>query len=166
MSNRRSFTWRPLLVMAAAGFTALVVASGGASAAGLCKKVSGKFSLQSMTGPACTSAVQICATGVYSGGITGTSSFTGTSLTTTTDTPTTGVILLTGDNRIDTGRGSLLTRDAIVLKTTDAGDFAEVDTVIGGTGELAHATGVLRAQGTFTAAAGGEGAYTGEVCAN
>lgn len=48
--------------------------------------------------------------------------------------------------------------------TTGAGDFAEVDTVVAGTGPWAGAGGVLRAQGTFTATAGGSGDYLGEVC--
>ncbi|HKZ86248.1 MAG TPA: hypothetical protein VJ793_21650 [Anaerolineae bacterium] len=80
------------------------------------------------------------------------------------DTPTTSVVILTGDNLIQTARGTLMTKDAIVLQTTGAGDFVEVDTIVGGTGEWAGATGSISAIGTFTAAAGGEGAYTGEVC--
>jgi hypothetical protein len=146
------------------GASALAFASGGATAASMCKKVNGTFTLQSVTGPACTSAVQICATGEYRGDIAGTSSFTGTSLVPTADTPTTGVVLLTGDNAIATARGTVLTKDAIVLKTTGAGDFAEVDAVVGATGALTGITGTLRAQGTFTAAGGGEGRYIGEVC--
>jgi hypothetical protein len=55
-------------------------------------------------------------------------------------------------------------KDAIVLKTTGAGDFAEVDTIVSGTGEWVGVTGTLQAQGTFTTAAGGKGWYTGEVC--
>jgi hypothetical protein len=94
----------------------------------------------------------------------GPSAFTGTSLTQTIDTPTTGVVLLTGDNQITTKAGTLSTKDAIVPRTTGAGDFAEVDTVVAGTGEWAGATGVLRAQGTFTVAGGGSGEYVGQVC--
>ena len=56
-----------------------------------------------------------------------------------------------------------MTKDAIVLQTTGAGDFAEVDTIVGGTGEWAGTTGSITAFGKFTGA-GGEGAYTGEVC--
>ncbi len=94
----------------------------------------------------------------------GTNSFTGTSLTPTVDTPTTGVVLLTGDNHFQTKDGELLTKDAIVLRTTGAGEFAEVDTIIGGTGEWAGASGTFQAIGTFTISAGGEGEYSGEVC--
>jgi hypothetical protein len=150
--------------MAASVFAALVLASGGATAESMCRKVSGKFTLQSVTGPACLSSVQVCATGEYTGDITGRSLFIGTSLTPTVDTPATGVILLTGDNRIVSSRGTLLTKDAIVLKTTGAGDFGEVDVIVGGTEAFVGASGQLRAQGTFTAAAGGEGRYSGEIC--
>ena len=142
---------------------ALVLASSGAEAAG-CKKVSGKFTLASVTGPTCQSGVQICATGSYSGGLAGTSAFTGTSLVPTVDTPTTAVVVLTGDATITTKAGALSTKDAIVLRTTGAGDFAEVDTVTSGAGEWAGATGVLREQGTFTAQAGGSGEYVGQIC--
>jgi hypothetical protein len=108
--------------------------------------------------------VGICATGAYKGGIKASSVFIGTSLIQTVDTPTTAVVLLTGDNQFTTTGGMLHTKDAIVLRTTGAGDFAEVDTIIGGTGPWAGASGVLRAQGTFTATAGGSGDYLGEVC--
>jgi len=80
-----------------------------------------------------------------------------------TGTPTTAVLLLTGDNIIHTDGGDLLTKDAIVLRTTGAGDFAEVDTVIGGTGDWTGASGQFSATGTFTSA-GGAGRYAGQVC--
>jgi hypothetical protein len=50
-------------------------------------------------------------------------------------------------SQITTKAGTLSTKDAIALRTTGAGDFAEVGTVISGTGEWAGATGVLRAEG-------------------
>jgi hypothetical protein len=57
----------------------------------------------------------------------------------------------------------VLTNDAIVLKTTGAGEFAELDAVIGGTGDWVGTTGQISAVGTFTSA-GGEGDYQGEIC--
>ena len=107
--------------------------------------------------------VQICAAGSYSGGVAEPSAFVGISLIQTVDTPTTGMVLLTGNNQITTKAGVLLTKDAIMLRTTGVGDFAEVDTVISGTGGWAGATGVLRAQGTFTVASGGS-EYVGQIC--
>jgi hypothetical protein len=141
----------------------VLVSSGDAVAAG-CKKVNGKFTLAAVSGAACTSPVGVCATGTFSGVLVGTSTFTGSSLVPTVDTPATSVVLLTGDTAIQTRDGTLQSKDAIVLRTTGAGDFAEVDTVVAGTGALAGTTGVLRAQGTFTQEAGGEGEYVGELC--
>jgi hypothetical protein len=74
--------------------------------------------------------VGICANGQFSGAISGNSTFTGSSVIATADTPAIGVVLVTGHNTIDTRSGTLKTRDAIVLKTTGQGDFAEVDTII------------------------------------
>jgi hypothetical protein len=127
------------LLVGVAVLLPLVLAASGAEAAA-CKKVSGSFTLTPLSGPACTSPVGICATGVYKGGIKASSVFTGTSLIQTVDTPTTAVVLLTGDNLLTGGGGTLQTKDAIVLRTTGAGDFAEVDT-IGGTGPWAGASG-------------------------
>jgi hypothetical protein len=152
------------LLVGVAALLPLVLAASGAQAAA-CKKVSGTFTLTPVSGPACTSAVGICASGVYKGGIKATAAFTGSSLLQTVDTPTTSAIVLTGDNQFSiSGGGTLSTKDAIVLRTTGAGEFAEVDTVVGGTGPLAGTTGVLRAQGTFNATTGGSGEYVGELC--
>jgi len=166
MFSRNTSKWAKRAVIAASAVTVLAIASGGAIAASTCKKVNGKLSLQPVTppGPACTSPIGLCATASLSGDLAGNSEFTGTSLTPTVDTPTTAVVLLTGDNLIHTNDGDLMTKDAIVLRTIGAGDFAEVDTIIGGTGGWAGATGSFSAIGTFTPAAGGEGDYTGEVC--
>jgi hypothetical protein len=142
---------------------ALLLAGASALAAG-CKKVSGKVALEAVTGSECPSSVDICATGSFSGGLSGASSFVGTAITATADTPTTGVVLLTGDTTLTTKGGTLLTKDAIVLRTTGAGEFSEVDVIVGGTGEWAGATGTVQASGTFSAATGGNGSYSGEVC--
>jgi hypothetical protein len=142
---------------------ALPLAASVAQAAG-CSAVQGKMTLVPVTGPQCQSAVGICTTGELKGGVSGTLSFIGTSVTQTVDTPTTAVVLATGDNTIRAKDGTLLTKDAIALRTTGNGEFAEVDTIVGGTGIYAGASGVLTATGTFDFVAGGSGRYTGEVC--
>ena len=153
---------RTMLVLGA--IAAITIISTQTLAASGCKQVNGKFMLQPVSGPDCVSSVDICAIGSYSGAIKGSSAFTGTSLIPTVDTPTTAVVLLTGDNMIETKGGTLLTKDAIVLQTTGAREFAELDTITGGTGEWAGASGQLTATGTFNAATGGQGVYSGEVC--
>ncbi len=73
-------------------------------------------------------------------------------------------VFLTGDNLIQTNKGNVITKDAIVLRTTGAGDFAEVNTIVGGTGDWSGVTGQFSAVGTFTSA-GGKGNYSGGVSA-
>src|SRR5262245_9943327 len=82
---------------------------GEASAAPRCKRIKGEIVLTPVSGPECNSAVSICGAGKLSGSLEGTSFFVGSSLGQTVDTPSTSVVLLTGDNRIETRRGALLT---------------------------------------------------------
>lgn len=163
MSTRNASRWIKLAVLLLSAITVLALMVSGALADPRCKKVNGKFTLQAVAGPTCLSPVGICATGVYQGSLKGHNEFTGTSVVTTADTPATAVILLTGDNVIHTGHGDLITKDAIVLNTTGAGEFGEVDTIVSGTGDWVGAIGRLTATGTF---AGGVGAgdFQGEVC--
>ena len=72
------------------------------------------------------------------------------------ETPTCG-------NRIETSSGALLTKDAIVLRTTGNGELGEIDQVVGGTGQWAGATGTLTGTGTFIDGVG-EALLVGEVC--
>ncbi|MCW5852137.1 MAG: hypothetical protein KIT87_18835 [Anaerolineae bacterium] len=150
-------------LIAVAIVLALTLVSSGAFAASNCKAVSGKFTLQAVNDPSCMSPVGLCATGAYQGTIKATSSFVGSAFITSADTPTTGVVFATGDNTIHTNKGDILTKDAITLRTTGEGAFAEVDTVVGGTGEYAVASGVLTATGTFLNGSGA-GVYSGQVC--
>ena len=138
-----------LAVIATLVMLILVIASSAAMAQSSCMKVNGKLVLNPDT------------TGSYKGDLKGNSAFTSTGFI-PTDIPDVGV--LTGNNLIHTDYGDLMTQDAIVLRTTGAGEFAEVDTVVGGTGDWTGATGVIRAIGKFTFEAGGEGDYTGEIC--
>jgi len=101
------------------------------------QKVKGKFTLEAFTGPDCTSAAGICATSNFSGDFAGTSVFIGSSVIPSVDTPTTGVVFLTGDTTLTTKGGVLLTKDAISLSTVGNGEFGEVDSIVGGTGQRA-----------------------------
>jgi hypothetical protein len=157
---RRRIVGRLLLVLVAV----VGLMSTASAAQAVSCKVKGTFSLTQVTGAACLSPVAFCATGTYTGDLAGSSTFTGSTLIQTVDTPTTAVILVTGDNVIETkGGGFLSTKDAIVLRTTGSGDFAEVDTVVAGAGRWAGAVGVIRAEGTFVNGSGA-GDYVGEVC--
>ncbi|HET9495774.1 MAG TPA: hypothetical protein VFR15_16235 [Chloroflexia bacterium] len=164
MSRFKTLRWGRFLVPFIA-LAAVVALSGGAALAdSSCRMVYGRFTLTPVTGPDCASPVGVCADGSYIGSILATSEFVGSSIIPTADTPTTSVVLLTGDNSFTLRDGTLITKDAITLKTTGQGEFAEVDVIVGGTGAWAGATGTLTGQGTFTLENGGEGSYTGTVC--
>lgn len=162
MNRLWTMQWAKLVVLVGA-CVLLLIGANGAAAAVLCKKVNGKLTLQTFSGPACLSDVGLCATGAFTGDLAGTFAFTGTSITDTDDTPTTSVVFVTGDNMITTAGGTLMTKDAIVLQGAAPGNFGEVDVVVGGSGEWADATGTLTASGTF-GPDGGEGRYVGEIC--
>ncbi len=161
MIIQHSSRWIRLAVLSLSALVAAVLV-GSVAAASPCKKINGKLTLQALA-PTCSSAISLCASATLSGDLAGVSSFVGTSQAVTVDTPATGVIVLTGDNAIHTSGGTLLTKDAIVLQTSGDGQFGEVDTVVGGTGEWAGATGTFRAQGTFANGVGA-GDYIGEIC--
>lgn len=162
MLRKIAARWFALATLVVVGMLALG-GPDGALAAATCRKVEGKLTLQALDPSTCPSPVGLCAAGTYRGGIKGTSAFTGTSFIQTADTPATAVVIATGDNTIAAEGGTLLTKDAIVLQTVGDGHFAEVDTVIGGTGEWAGAAGTLQATGTF-ANGSGAGTYQGEIC--
>jgi hypothetical protein len=73
------------------------------------------------------------------------------------------VLLVTGDNIITTARGEIHTKDAILQRGVAPFDFTEIDTIVGGTGVWAGATGQITASGTFDFV-NGEGIYVGEIC--
>lgn len=164
MFNKSSTHWIKLATKATVPVFLLVLIATQVLAASSCKKVKGKFTLEGFSAPACTSPVGICANGNFSGDLAGTSVFTGTNLIQSVDTPTTGVVFLTGDTILTTTNGTLLTKDAISLATTGDGEFGEVDTIMGGTGQWLGYTGKFTATGTF-ANGSGEGTYSGLVCA-
>ncbi|MCG3211222.1 MAG: hypothetical protein FOGNACKC_04861 [Anaerolineae bacterium] len=152
MFHKNGSNWTRLVVIGVVALVGLIIVSGVATASSNCRKVNGKLVLNADT------------TGAYRGDIKGTSAFTADGFP--SDTGVEGVVLLTGSNAIHTADGDLMTRDAIVLNANPngKGEFAELDTVISGTGAWAGATGVIQATGTFIFGVGGEGDYFGEIC--
>lgn len=149
---------------AAFSFALLALASTGlAHADSRCHRVHYRVTLAASADPGCTSPIGLCATGQLRGSVSGDSEFIGTSFVQSVDTAATSVVLLTGDNTIHLRHGDLYTKDAIVLATIGDGEFAEVDTVVGGTGIYAGATGTITATGVFANGVG-EGTAEGIVC--
>ncbi|HEX2735840.1 MAG TPA: hypothetical protein VHM70_29775 [Polyangiaceae bacterium] len=129
-----------------------------------CRNIEGSFHLSTYSGVGCSSTQGLCGRVEWRGDLRATSEFVATSTTLTADTPTTGVVLVTGDAVVTVGRrGTLMTKDAVVLRTLGAGDFAEVDTIVGGSGAFAGVSGAWRAWGTFQNNSG-DGRYEGQLC--
>lgn len=128
-----------------------------------CKAVRGTFMVTTFSGSDCAAPAGLCGAVRWTGDINGQSSFQATSVVPSVDTPVTNVILTTGDNVIQLEGGTLATKDAVVFRTAGTGDFAEVDTIVGGTGRYAKATGAWHAAGVFDGNQG-TGRYEGQIC--
>ena len=129
----------------------------------ICFNVEGTVTLHTFSGSGCTSPVGVCGTAEWRGDIRATSSFVASSALPTVDTAVTGVVATTADAQLTLRGGTLATKDAVVLRTTGNGDFAEIDTIVGGTGAFANVTGAWRATGT-TQGDTGQGTYKGQLC--
>lgn len=151
----------------------LIVAGSGADAASPCFEVEGHYDEHAVS-DGCTSPVGLCIALTYSGGVRGDAFGTATSLIPTADTgtptsPGTGVLGFTSDTVAHVsvrGRsGDLLIKNAGVFQPTGNGDIVDLQTITGGTGDLAGATGALRASGTFSPVTfSGSSDYEGQIC--
>jgi hypothetical protein len=134
-----------------------------------CRTVQGTASLHPVPAPDCQSPVEICGQGAFTGGLRGHYSSMLFTLTETADTAATQVSLFTAETtipaaRVGNWRGKLVLKEAGSFHTAGAGEFAELYSAAGGTGDFANATGVLRALGTFVDGIGGSIVYQGQIC--
>jgi hypothetical protein len=133
-----------------------------------CKSVRGTLEETQVTGPACTSPVGLCTVAQMFGHLKGQARFTATAITPSADTPTTGVVFVTGDTtvqdaRLGGKRGTLAVKNAAAFRTIGEGDLSDTQVIIGGTGDFIGATGSLRISGTFVNGSG-TSSYEGTVC--
>jgi hypothetical protein len=152
-------------------FVGIVFALAGASlsAEDQCRNVNGHLAIRAVSPTSCPSPVGLCIEGEFSGAIRGPFTVTATSFIVTADTPTTAVVLFTGDGlvhgRIGAKRGDLFLKTAGAYHSVGTGEIVDLQFINGGTGALTGASGALRASGTFDPVAGtGEAEYTGMVC--
>src|SRR5690349_1915511 len=158
---------RTVLGAGAASLGLLLVAAVPSSASSGCRDVRGSYVEHAVTED-CLSPVALCIAGVYSGQVRGDFQGRATSILTTADTPTTGVAMFTSDSTIDAtvaGRsGTLTVKNAGSFASANGGPIVDLQTIVGGTGQLTGASGALRAEGTFSPTAGGHSRYQGTVC--
>lgn len=146
-----------------------------AAAAGLpaahaseCQRVRGHLEETLLPPPDCTSPVGLCTVAQMFGNLRGEARFTASAIIPSADTPTTGVVFVTGDSvivdaRLGARRGTLTIKNAAAFRTVGEGDLSDTQVIIGGTGEFAGATGSLRISGTFVGSSGSSG-FEGAVC--
>jgi hypothetical protein len=145
------------------GLLAVALVSGSTAEAASCKTARGSLTLNTVTGPECTSPVGLCVSGPLTGGLSGHAFVTVTSIIPTADTPTTSVVFLTADTVITTKKGTLSLKEGTMLQTSGPGEFSTLLKPVAGTGEWAGATGVYRSDGTFDGSTA-VGKYVAEIC--
>ena len=160
--------WRTVVTTGAAVVAALALSAGQSAAGERCIEVPGSYVEHAVGGPDCASPVGLCIAGTYRGDIDASFSGAASSIVTTADTPTTTVALFTSDSTI-TGRfkqwrGTLIVKNAGSFAAGGDGSIVDLQTIVGGTGQLSGATGSIRASGTFTVTGGGQSQYVGTVC--
>ena len=149
--------------LAGAVVVAATVVVFAASAVAGSNVVKGNFSSVVVSGPDCPSPVGLCTQGELTGGLKGTFFFSASALIPTADTPSTGVLLYTGDITIEAKGGTLTCKDAGAFRTTGDGAVSSVCAVVAGTGDYAGAGGTVQYVGNFSAETGGVGDYRAAI---
>ncbi len=158
---------RSAFALAATGLVVLA-GPGVADARAACSAVEGSYDEHAVTGPSCASPVGVCVAGTYRGDLNGAFEGRAASIIATADTPTTTVQLFTTNSTLTTSyrgrRGTLVIKNAGAFTGNPDGSIVDLQTVVGGTGGLAGASGSLRAGGTFFFATGGHSRWEGTLC--
>jgi hypothetical protein len=146
----------------------LMLPATSAQADNRCIAVKGSYVEHPVTGAECDSPVGLCVAAVYSGGVSGEAQSSATAIISTADTPTTSVQMFTSNStitaKVKNVSGTLHIKNAGAFASTGDGSIVDLQTIVGGDGGLAGASGTLRAQGTFTVPDGGRSEYDGTVC--
>jgi hypothetical protein len=166
MNKIRKWILNRAMLVSLLSVLVLTLGTSGAFAQSGCKNVKGKITLQQAPAAECASPAGICAVGDLKGGLQGNSEGVVDEVITTSDTSSTGVIVLLGETVYTDKKGTFTFDNVITYHTEGENEFVELATIsIGsGTGEYAGATGVLQLIGTFDSVSGGNGTYEGVVC--
>ena len=148
----------------------LLTTSSAASAADEpgCQRVQG-FLEETLVTTGCLSPVGLCTVARVFGTLKGEARFTASNIAPSVDTPTTGVVFVSGDTtlvnaQLGDKRGTLVIKDAAAYQTVDDGNLVDIQTIVAGTGNFAGATGTLRISGHFLPDGGGSSSFEGTVC--
>ena len=133
-----------------------------------CFAVRGEFD-ENAVDAGCTSPAGICFEGRYFGSIRGPFAGQVVTLVPTVDPATSNVLLFNSESEIQAqvrGRtGTLIVRNSGAFEVSGEGHIVDLQSIIGGTGELAGASGTLRASGLFAPeTSSGSSRYRGTLC--
>jgi hypothetical protein len=166
MNKNREWKSTSAIVVGLLSVLVLVFSTSGAFAQSGCKSVKGKIILQQAPAAECASPAGICAQGDLKGGLNGNSEGVVDEIITTSDSASTGVIVLLGETLYSDSKGTFTFDNVITYLTVGENEFVELATISSGsgTGEYTGATGVLQLIGSFNPVSGGSGTYEGVVC--
>lgn len=135
-----------------------------------CQVVRGHYDETAVPMPSCASPVGLCTTARLSGPVKGDAFFTASAIIPAADTPTTGVVFVTGDTTVSNAtfgdrRGAVFIKNAAAFRSIGDGDLTDTQVIVGGTGDFTGTSGSLRVVGTFDGLTGtGSMVFEGSIC--
>ncbi len=146
----------------------LMLGSGETATNTLCTPVNGHIDAVVVPKESCASPFGLCTRGRMIGGIQGDFNFTVTSFAPSPDPNIPLVALYTGKIVIETRDGDVLfgaEAGGFNIDPQGDGEFSDLLTIIGGTGNLKNASGHIAVSGTVNLATGiGSSDYNGKLC--
>lgn len=143
--------------------TMLLLASAAATADSGCQKVKGKVSVVPFA-PEEPCEALACGHAEFTGSMKGTGETSIYAFNPNTEGGDPAVMFVNSNGVWHVWGGDLFVQEAIVLRMGDPTITAEVDTITGGTGAWAGASGVVSATATSDGSGVSEGAYEGYIC--